>query len=98
MSRDFEEKRDFIRMCIDGPMSFTRRGETMVHTATAKDLSGGGLRFVCAVPLAEGELLEVAVVPGTTTVPPLRAEVQVVRVDEQGTGTYDVGAAIRRFL
>lgn len=98
MSRDYDEKRDFIRMCIEGPMSFSRQGDAAVHSATAKDLSGSGLGFVSAVPLALGELLQVSVVPGTSMVAPLRAEVEVVRAEGHGTDGYDIGVAIKRFL
>jgi len=85
-------------MCIEGPMSFSRQGDATVHAATAKDLSGSGLGFVSAVPLSLGELLQVSVVPGTATVAPLRAEVEVVRAEPQGTDGYDIGVAIKRFL
>lgn len=97
MARDFDEKRDFIRMCLECPMTFSRAGESPVFTAAAKDLSGGGLGFVTAEAVRLGELLEVRVAPQQAVVPPLAAEVEVVRVDALASGDYDVGVAIRRF-
>ena len=98
MARDFEEKRDFIRMCVECPMSFTRLGDTTVHGATAKDLSGSGLGFSTTQALRLGELLTVRVAPDKSVVAPLQAEVEVVRVQALGADSYDVGVIIRRFL
>lgn len=98
MARDYDEKRDFIRMCLECAMTFTRQGETTVYEATARDLSGGGLGFNTGEALRLGELLEVRVTPSKAVVPPLAAEVEVVRVDGAGADGYDVGVTIRRFL
>lgn len=97
MSRDYDEKRNFIRMCMDCPMTFTRYGGS-VHAATARDLSGSGLGFVTDQALTLGEVLAVQVTPQQAVVAPLQAEVEVVRVQPVNPGGYDVGVTIRRFL
>lgn len=98
MAREYEEKRDFIRMCVECPMSFTRQGDSTVYSATARDLSGSGLGFNSTQMVRMGELLTVQVVPDKAVVAPLQAEVEVVRVDTMGPGSYDIGVAIKRFL
>jgi len=98
VARDFDEKRDFIRMCLECPMTFSRAGEATLYDAAAKDLSGSGLGFITAEAVRLGELLEVRVAPRQAVVPPLAAEVEVVRVDAPADGGYDVGVIIRRFL
>ncbi len=98
MARDYEEKRDFIRMCVECPMSFTRQGDATVHGATAKDLSGSGLGFSTSQALRLGELLTVRVAPQNSVVPPLQAEVEVVRVEALAADSYDVGVTVKRFL
>lgn len=97
MSRDYDEKRDFIRMCMECPMTFTRYGGS-VHVATARDLSGSGLGFVTDQALTLGEVLAVQVTPQQAVVAPLQAEVEVVRVQPSSQGGYDIGVTIRRFL
>jgi len=97
VSRDYDEKRNFIRMCMDCPMSFTRY-DGSVYSALARDLSGSGLGFVTDQALTLGELLTVKVVPQHAVVAPLDAEVEVVRVQPAAEGGYDIGVTIRRFL
>lgn len=97
MSREYDEKRNFIRMCMDCPMSFTRY-DGSVHSALARDLSGSGLGFVTDQALTLGEVLAVQVVPQQAVVAPLRAEVEVARVQPVTEGGYDIGVTIRRFL
>jgi hypothetical protein len=97
VSRDYDEKRNFIRMCMECPMTFTRYGGS-VHTATARDLSGSGLGFVTDQALTLGEVLSVKVVPGQAVVAPLQAEVEVVRVQPHDVDRYEIGVTIRRFL
>ena len=98
MARDYEEKRDFIRMCVECPMSFTRQGDTTAYSATARDLSGSGLGFVTGQAVRMGEVLTVRVVPDKAVVAPLQAEVEVVRTQELVPGSYDIGVTIKRFL
>ncbi len=97
MSREYDEKRNFIRMCMECPMTFTRYSGS-VHTATARDLSGSGLGFVTDQALTLGEVLAVRVVPGQAVVAPLQAEVEVVRVQPAEPEGYDIGVTIRRFI
>lgn len=97
MSRDYDEKRDFMRMCMDCPMSFTRQDGSR-HEAMARDLSGSGAGFVTDQILAPGEILTIQLTPQQAVVLPLQAEVEVVRVDARVNGTYEVGVNIRRFV
>lgn len=98
MAKEYDEKRNFIRMCMECPMTFNRPGDGAVYEAEAKDLSGSGLGFSTAEAVRMGELLEVRVVPSKTVVPPLAAEVEVVRVESLAGGGYAIGGTIRRFL
>lgn len=78
-------------------MSFTRY-DGSVYSALARDLSGGGLGFVTDQALTLGEVLTVQVAPQHAVVAPLRAEVEVVRVQPSNPGGYDIGVTLRRFL
>ena len=97
MARDYDEKRDFIRMCMDCPMTFTRTGDATVYSAKAKDLSSSGLCMTTEQAVQVGEVLRVHLAPPMAVVPPLQADVEVVRVDGVGTDGYEVGLSIKGF-
>lgn len=96
--RDYEEKRDFIRMMLDHPVQCTdvKTGERF--TGQAKDLSGTGLCLELTRNCAPGMLLEVRIEPDKAVVPPLHALVEVVRVEPDVSGErFRVGMHIREF-
>lgn len=97
-SRDYEEKRDFIRMLMDHPVTCVELASGQRFTGQAKDLSSKGLRLDIGRPLAEGAVLEVHIEPELSVVPPLHAVVEVVRVEPDETGErFMIGASIREF-
>lgn len=98
LSRDYEEKRDFIRMQLDCQAQCTdlRSGERF--TAQARDLSGKGLCLELTRSLPPGTLLEVVIEPQKAVVPPLHAVVEVVRVEPDMSGArFRTGTTIREF-
>lgn len=98
MLRDYEEKRDFIRMLLEYPVSCIELASGARFTGQAKDLSGKGLGMEVGRSLAEGVLLEVRIDPEMSVVPPLHAVVEVVRVEPDDMGErFRVGTAIREF-
>jgi hypothetical protein len=96
MQRDYDEKRNFIRMCMECSMVYIRTDGSR-HEAIARDLSGSGLGFITDQALALGELLTVQVTLSHEVVAPLRAEVEVVRVQPAAAGGYAIGVSIRHF-
>lgn len=98
MARDYEEKRDFIRMALECPVNFSVQGETTNHEAVVRDLSGSGLCIISPREVGMGSLLRVRVMPATAAIPPLEAEVEVVRVQPGGGSSYELGVAIRKIL
>ncbi len=91
---DYPEKRDFIRMVVECPMTFRIQGEAEVHQGTAKDLSASGLSVLCHKEVAEGAILEVNIQPEKAIVPPLKATCEVVRVNNRVPGEYELGLRI----
>ena len=96
--RDYSEKRDFIRMAVGATMSFKVRGSGEHVAGVAKDLSASGLSIICDKALSLGDVLEVNVTPEHSVVPPLDALVEVVRVDDLGDGSYELGTSIVEFI
>jgi len=99
MARDYDEKRDFIRMVVDCPVAITNPANGETFQGIACDLSSKGLAFTTATSLAPGTPLEVRIVPDQTLVPPLHARVQVVRVEPDTSGArFRVGTHIEDYL
>lgn len=98
LSRDYEEKRDFIRMQLDCQAQCTdqRTGEQFM--GYARDLSGKGLCLELDRSLPPGTLLEVRIEPQKAVVPPLHAVVEVVRIEPDMSGArFRTGTTIREF-
>lgn len=94
--RDYEEKRDFIRMLLDHPVQCTDVATGARFTGQAKDLSGTGLCLELTRECVPGTLLEVRIEPDKAVVPPLHALVEVVRVESGVSGEgFRVGTHIR---
>lgn len=94
--RDYEEKRDFIRMLLDHPVQCTDVATGARFTGQAKDLSGTGLCLETTRDCVPGALLEVRIEPDKAVVPPLHAVVEVVRVEPDVGGVrFRVGTQIR---
>jgi len=96
--RDYSEKRDFHRMCIDSAARYRVAGsDDTVENAIAKDLSSGGLLLRIAKELPTGSRLNVEIRPGKDITPPLYALVEVVRCDA-GEGGFEAACSIVKML
>lgn len=95
---DYSEKRDFMRMAVECPMTFSIQGESAVYSATARDLSASGLLILCQHEVDEGSLLVVSVKPEQSIVPPLQALCEVMRVSSSAPGQYELGVKINEIL
>ena len=97
MTREYDEKRDFIRIDIDCEIFFKKadsNDETM--TGQIANLSGRGMMFISDTELEKNSTLEVNVKPSNILTPPLHANVKVVRVIKQRHAEgYEIGAVIK---
>ncbi len=91
--RDYAEKRDFIRMGAECPMTFRTPESDQAYEAKTKNLSGNGVQFETKQEPVPGSLLEITITPGLSTTPPLRAQVEVIRVTSSDSGDRYVVAA-----
>lgn len=95
---DYDEKRDFARMGVECPASFSLEGELATHQAVATDLSATGLQLNCANEVPVGSMMTVEMTPEKAIVPPLKAKVEVVRCDKSAGGGYQLGLKIVEML
>lgn len=84
------ERRDYIRMEMDAPLSFTREGAPGTHTGRCIDMSHTGMRIETGTPLSPGERITVDLDLGNPKFNPMRARLEVMRVVEHPDGTATV--------
>ncbi len=99
MPRDYDEKRDYLRVSVDCPIFFRTGDEEQEETGKVKNLSGRGMMFVSERELPLESSLKVKVFPENDLTPPLHARVRVVRVTPTRRGSgFEVGAVIQEML
>ena len=97
MPRDFDEKRDSIRVDVDTEILIRFDGNEQI--GQVKNLSGRGMMFISEMEWDKEIVVEVKINPDDETTPQLHANVRIVRVAKQRRGTgYEVGAVIQEML
>ena len=97
MTREYDEKRDFIRIDIDCDISFKKAdSDEEVRTGKVANLSGRGMMFISDTELEKNAVFEINIEPANILTPALHANVKVVRVIKQRHEEgYEIGAIIR---
>lgn len=97
MTREYDEKRDFIRIDVNCEITFKDVNSTEdPMIGKVENLSGRGMMFISDVELEKNSILEVNIKPDNILTPPLHANVKAVRVIKQRHGDgYEIGAVIK---
>ena len=95
-SRDYSEKRDFIRMQVSTNCQIQYKGEE--HPATCLDLSSKGALIESEQPLEIHSDLTLVINSGGGDIPPLLAQASVLRIVLQEEGNYHYGVGINKYL
>lgn len=99
MPREYDEKRDFIRVEVDCPVRYRVENTGEDATGKVRNLSGRGMMFIAEQELPRESYLEVRIQPENTLTPPLHARVRVVRVAKPRRGEgFEIGAVIQEML
>ncbi len=95
--RQYDEKRDFIRMKVDTVVTFTRIDSKDRHEARCRDLSGAGMLLETDKKLSLGDRLRVMIPSERSGFSALEAIVEVVRVEAQPSmHKFQIGVIIRQ--
>jgi c-di-GMP-binding flagellar brake protein YcgR len=97
-SRQYNEKRNFLRMQIDSPVAISMQTESGEITGICRDLSGGGMQVEADRVLPMGAMLNIAIMPPHSDTPMLNAKAEVTRVDSGPDDTCTLGLEIREML
>lgn len=99
--RNYEEKRDFIRMTVDTPADIIVSNGTQKIHGTCRDLSGGGMQIELPVALTIDALTEVSISSSHGHEPVLHVEARVTRITaapNRQLNTYLIGLQINKIL
>lgn len=92
--RGFTEKRDYQRMSIDKPLTFTLDDHSELYAGFCKNLSHTGIMFITEQHLSEGHSIKVTMGSKTEQFKPLRASVEIVRVEPNGNNRYEIAGRL----
>lgn len=92
----YEEKRNFIRMAVNTPVSIT--GNLDYLSGTCLNLSGGGLLIALPKALKLGDRIEVNVCSNHGHSPMLRAQTRVRRIEKHESRDHLHGLEIESIL
>ncbi|MDZ7662502.1 PilZ domain-containing protein [Thiohalophilus sp.] len=99
MPRDYDEKRDFMRVEMDCAIRFKPQGSEQETIGRLANLSGRGLMFIAANEIPVDTQVEIYVESDQQINAPLHAVVRVVRMAKQRRGDgYEIGAIITSVL
>ncbi len=87
LSKNYNEKRDFIRMKVDTPISIILTESNQTLAGTCIDLSGNGLLVELDKPLSPNQKAQAIVTSTHGHSPTLQADVVVSRVMKHPTET-----------
>jgi hypothetical protein len=98
MPREYDEKRDAVRVDIDCPIMFRPEDNGGNEIGKVRNLSGRGMMFISHREVPVESHLEVRIQPEDDT-PSLHARVRVVRVAKPRRGDgFEIGAVIQEML
>jgi len=97
LSRDYTEKRSFIRMQVGSPIELKTESGTC-HQGKCIDLSGGGMLVEIDQALEISSHVTASVISGHGHNPTLQAQCSVTRVEQTGKESYFLGLEIQEVL
>ncbi len=88
LSKQGKERRAFMRMVVDAPLTLVVDGALM--EAVCRDLSANGMAIDLPGPLPDGTEVSVSLATSSNALPPFQARARVVRGESKG-GSYQIG-------
>lgn len=98
MPREYDEKRDSVRVDVDCPIQFWPENTDQKEVGKVRNLSGRGMMFIAQREMPVESLMEVRIEADENT-SSLHARVRVVRVAKPRRGDgFEIGAVIQEML
>ncbi|MDH5693996.1 MAG: PilZ domain-containing protein [Gammaproteobacteria bacterium] len=94
-SRNYSEKRDYLRMVMNCPVTYNEQGSDKKFVGTCINLSAKGVFITSHVHFSVGTKLEIHVKPNLAKSPTFDAVVEVVRVEQAANSrAFGLGAQV----
>ena len=94
--RDFSEKRNFIRMKVNTPLTIQHAGKS--YDGSCQDLSADGMSVDTEASFQLGDQLEVLIEQQGSFHQGFQAIAEVARIQDNGNGNYNLGLTIKQIL
>jgi len=99
VSRDYEEKRNYVRVKVSTPLLFTLNKSSERYEGLCRDLSGAGILIETTKKLKIGDHLHVTIPATQSNQTPFSAVTEVVRVDPiNDRHIYQAGTVIKKVI
>lgn len=92
--RNYVEQRDFIRMYVDARVDVNDPISGLAFVAEGRTLSGSGMSFVADRPVTLGSVIKITLSTRNSKLPPLHADLKIVRMQAQDDGRYDIAGEL----
>lgn len=92
VERNYSEKRDFIRMNLNAPITLSQGGQSI--QGVCHDLSSTGMQVLVAGSFQQGEKIRVQIPSEHAELTGLDALTEVVRIDNLEDGRQSLGLTI----
>ncbi|NOZ68885.1 MAG: PilZ domain-containing protein [Deferribacteres bacterium] len=97
LEQHYDEKRLFCRLTVDAELTYTIAGEDGTYKGQCRNLSHTGIQFVTDQALPEGKAIEVVIDTKSVKFNPMKAVVEVVRVEPSGDSRYKTAGIIKKY-
>lgn len=97
LAREFQEKRNFIRMSVSTPATLTLKDGT-VYELTCIDLSSSGAQLQSSKPVAIDQAGTLVISSGGGSTDNLSVAVTTCRLQEESNNLFQVGVVIDKYL
>ena len=92
--RNYVEQRDFIRMYVDARVDVSDPISGLSFSGEGRTLSGSGMSFVSDRPVTLGSVIKITLSTRNSKLPPLHADLKVVRMQLLDNGRYDIAGEL----
>lgn len=97
LAREFQEKRNFIRMSVSTPATLTLEDGT-AYELICMDLSSSGAQLQSSKPIAINQPGTLVISSGGGSTDNLSVAVTTCRLREEGSNSFQVGVIIDKYL
>ncbi len=91
---EFRERRNHFRMTMNAELNYSIRGKKTTYKGTCKDMSHSGIKLETKKALTIGTVLNVEIDLGNKKFKPVKAELEVIRIEKAKSNHFAVAGKI----